>query len=204
MLLRTLLHLLLRVLPVCGLLCVAVPAVVGREIAASEAWDRFGFSYCDLPCFAGVIPGLTPQSDTPHLIFRHVPAVDYRTFASGVGFNFWGSIQSQRLAGFVRSDPQIVEEVRLNVLIPVENLIAQLGTPDCILPNSIGDPQRVTVIFWIRDEISIGAVLGVDQRVVDLRADTLALWVRAVAPDDCSLRGALPWRGFAPFWTYGR
>jgi len=202
MLLKTFFRLLLWMLPLVVLLCTAVPALGGRQPAADEAWDQFGFSYCDLPCFAGVIPGQTSERDAPNLLYRHVPAIDYRTFATGIGYNFWGSIPDQRLAGLVRFNPTQVVEIRLNALIPVERIVDQLGTPDCIVPNTTGDPQRVTVVFWTRSQVSIGAVLGADRQALNLNANTLALWLRAGEPDDCFLRGALPWHGFAPAWNY--
>jgi hypothetical protein len=122
--------------------------------------------------------------------------------ASGSSINFWARMPTQQFAGLMRYDRGLVGEMRFNVLLPVEAVMAELGTPDCILPNADGEPDHLTVIFWERDLVSIGAVLSPDKHTVNLSANTMALWLRAATPGDCSLRGALPWRGFAPLWDY--
>jgi hypothetical protein len=106
----------------------------------------------------------------------------------------------------VRNDRASVGELRLIVIVPLEDVIAQLGAPDCILPNTDGDPNRMTIIFWEQGGISTAAVLGYDanRRAVNLSANTLAIWLSAMEPNPCSLRAAQPWKGFAPMWGYAK
>ncbi len=91
----------------------------------------------------------------------------------------------------------------MNVQLPLSQLVDHLGMPDCILPNPTPDPSHQTVIFWERYGVSIGAVLTADAAPLNLNATTLALWLRDTQPGDCTLPGALAWRGFAPAWYYG-
>ena len=202
MLLGVCLRLFVRVLPLCVLLCAAVALFGSRQPAEDDSWQRFGFTYCDLPCFAGITPGKTPFDSVSRLLIRHVQTVDPRMIASGASINFWARTKSQQFGGLVRYDQGLVGEMRFNVTLPLAQVITELGTPDCILPDSGGESDQATVIFWEREQVSIAAVLSPDPRAVNLNADTLALWLNAVQANDCSRSGAVPWRGFAPLWDY--
>lgn len=195
-------RLFLRLLPLVAALCAVIPVTGGRPLHPDDAWEQFGFGYCDLPCYAGITPGVTPFESAAPLLLRHIPLLDPRITASGSALNFWARMPGQQLAGLIRYDRGMVGEMRFNVLLPVAAVIEQLGTPDCILPNANGEPDHFTVIFWEREQVSIGAVLSPAQHTIDLSADMLALWLRAATPGDCSLNWALPWRGFAPLWEY--
>lgn len=202
MLLNILSRLLLRLLPLLLALCVAVPVFGGRQIETGQGWADFGFDGCALPCYAGITPGVTPFDEIYPLLIDNVPMLDRRMIASGSALNFWAWTPSQRLSGLIRYDRGLVGEMRLNAIVPVAAVMTELGAPDCILPNTRGEPERMTVIFWERGQVSIGAVLEPSQHRINLNGDTLALWLHTAVPGDCSLRGALPWQGFAPLWTY--
>ena len=202
MLLSICVRLFVRVLPLCALICTAVGVFGTRQPADDDSWQRFGFAYCDLPCFAGITPGQTAFDSVSHLLMRHVETVDPRMIASGASINFWARTKSQQLGGLVRYNQGRVGEMRFNVTLPLAQVITELGTPDCILPDTSSASDRGTVIFWEREQVSIAAVLGTDPRAVNLNADTLALWMNAVQANDCSRSGAVPWRGFAPLWNY--
>ncbi len=200
MLLSVLLRLLLRLLPLLALLCAVIPAVGGYPAAQDEAWQRFGFTACDLPCFAGITPGRTPFDTVSTLLVRHVPAVDPRMIAGGMSINFYARAQGQQFGGVARYDQGRVGELRLNISVPVAPLIDQLGAPACVLSSA--DAEARIVIFWKQGAITAAAVLGSAQAALDLRGNVLALWLSAGGPDPCALRGAVPWRGFAPLWAY--
>ncbi len=187
----------------------AVPGRAGfgaRQPPDNSDWRSFGFDYCALPCFAGIMSGKTPFDDAQLLLVRNVEAVDPRMINSGVSINFWARLPTQQLGGLVRNDRSAVGELRLIVIVPLEEVITELGAPDCILPNTDGAPNRMTVIYWEQDGISTAAVLGADvnNRALNLNANTLAIWLSAMEPNPCELRGAQPWKGFAPMWRYAR
>jgi len=189
------LRLILRLLPLIVLLCAAIPMLGGRSLAADESWQHFGFGVCDLPCFVGIIPGKTPFNEIPDLLHRSIPLIGNRMFYNITAVNFWASLPlpSTQLAGWARNDQGIVSELRLTSSLPFDYLLAQLGTPDCVLS---GD-QRATVVFWIRKAISVGAVLQADQRDFSPYSRISALWLRDLQPDDCENSGTLAWHGFA-------
>lgn len=191
------------VLTLCLLLCGALLTFGARQPAEDDAWTRFGFLTCELPCFAGITPGVTDFDETSALLTEHVSALDPRIIASGSSVNFFARVPSQLLSGIVRyqSGGQ-VGEIRINAVLPVERLMAQLGTPDCILVDT-ASTDRSAVIFWERGAISIAAVLDANLSALRLNGGAFALWLRAaVTPPDCVLRGARAWQGFAPLWVY--
>lgn len=183
------------------LCCTALLALGARQPANDDAWVSFGFLTCPLPCYAGITPGETAFNDTAALLTRHVPALDPRTIASGTSLNFFARVPSQQLGGLVRYQRGgQVGEVRLNAVLPIERLFAQMGAPDCIL--TAAGAENSTIIFWERGAISVAAVLGTDQDALRMGASSFALWLRVAAPPDCALRGARAWHGFAPLWVY--
>jgi hypothetical protein len=124
--------------------------------------------------------------------------------STGTSLSFWARLPAEELSGIIRYAPGGgVSEIRLNARLPVERMIDQLGAPDCILGRTSESPAQMTVIFWERGVVSVGAVLRAGEKSVNLKSDVLAIWLRAVNPSDCSLRGAVAWRGFAPLWSYG-
>jgi hypothetical protein len=204
MLLKIMLRLFAFLLIACVLICGALTAFAGRQPDPDESWQHFGFATCALPCFAGITPGQTPFQSVQQLLIRHVQSVDPRMIASGASINFWARSKSQQFGGLVRYNEGRVGEMRFNVVLPLAEIITELGTPDCLLPNTSTDPDRVTVIFWEREQVSIAAVLAPDPRAINLNANTLALWLNPVQANDCSRSGAVSWRGFAPMWDYLR
>jgi len=204
MLLRVVVRLFVCLLIGLLLICTAVTAFGARTPAADESWQHFGFAVCDLPCFAGITPGQTDFDSVPRLLMHHVQSIDPRMIAGGSSINFWAQSKTQQLGGLIHYDGGRVGEMRFTVILPLEQIITELGTPDCLLPNTGSDQNRVTVIFWERQQVSIAAVLAPDPSALNLNANTLALWLNAVQANDCSRSGAIPWRGFAPMWDYLR
>ena len=202
MLLKIALRLFARLLGGCLLISFALTVFGGRLPNPSELWQHFGFTTCTLPCFAGITPGQTPFDIVPDLLVRHVQSVDPRMIAGGASINFWAQWKSQQLGGLVRYADGVVGEMRFNVVLPLAEIITELGTPDCLLPNTSSEANPVTVIFWERKQVSIAAVLSPDPRGINLNANTFALWLNAVQANDCSRIGAVPWHGFAPLWDY--
>lgn len=205
MLLTLLFRLTLRLLPLCLLLCLVVPAVGGRSSvspAQDEVWQRFGFAHCDLPCYVGIVPGKTTFRQSPVLLFSNLPAIDPRIFNSGTSINFWAD--NQRMSGSLRDEGGAAGELRLNTTMPLALFLPMLGAPDCIIVNTLDSPQRRVIVFWVRDYVSIGAVLDTGSRINANTSRILALWMRNVNPSDCARNDAVAWRGFMPLWAYRR
>jgi hypothetical protein len=189
-----------KMLVVCVLCCTMVVACAARTPGSEAAWTRFGFEACALPCYAGMTPGETPFRETGTLLINHVPALDPRVISSGTSLNFFARMTGQQLAGLVRyqSGGQ-VGEIRLNSVLPLDQVLMQLGAPDCILATTV---DRAPIIFWERGMVSVAAVLGMDNSAYQPGANIFSLWLRVATPPDCTLRGARSWQGFAPLWVY--
>lgn len=196
-------RLVVRLLVLSVALCAVLPVFGARLPIENQAWHSFGFDVCQLPCFAGITPGRSGFGSSGATLVREVPAIDPRMISTGTSLSFWARLPDQQLAGIVRYElGGGVGEIRLNVKLPLEQVITQLGTPDCLLANTSREPGIPTRIFWERGIVSIAAVLSTKPDAMHPSANVFALWLRAVSPSDCALRGALPWRGFAPLWVY--
>ena len=197
-------RLLLWILLLCVLLAVIVPGFGGRSLAADQGWEQFGFSFCELPCFAGMTPNETPYNEAIDLLRRHIPVMENHMFNTSSTVNFWLDMEDRQLAGSVSYSQGLIGEISLTALLPVDHLIAQLGMPDCILPLRADDPHRARAIFWIRQPVLIEAMVSGDEHVLNLDSRIRVLWLRTAQADECVQRGALLWRGFAPIWEYAR
>lgn len=195
------LRLLARLLLLTALLCAVVPALGGRSASTGDAWERFGFTACGLPCFAGITPRYTPFDTVSTLLSRHVPVIDPRMISGGASINFYASWHGQQMNGVARYDQGQVGELRLNVALPLAPVLEQLGAPDCLLSNH-NPANLLVVLFWQREGISVAAVLDQTAPTQDVNGRLLALWLSAVEPNDCARQGAVPWHGFAPLWSY--
>ncbi|MCC6801576.1 MAG: hypothetical protein IT319_01730 [Anaerolineae bacterium] len=191
----------LRLLPLIAVLCAVVPSAGGRSLPADEAWENFGFTICDLPCFAGITPGRTPFQQSPSLLRRNIPIIQNRMFNSGTVVHFWASTPDYELAGFTRQISGVVDEIHLTLPLPLDHLIATLGMPDCLIPVNNASSRRAT-IFWTRRQVSIGAVLQGDSRSFDLNARVPAVWMHPADPSECEQSSAVRWRGFTPLRDY--
>ncbi len=138
-------------------LSVALPALGGRPPINDPAWEQFGFAYCGLPCFAGVTPGETVSDDAASLLYQHIPTIERGMFNTGSTLYFAATLTSQRLGGVMLYGHSTVSEFQLNVFLPLEQLINELGLPDCLLPEP--GSQNTTDVFWTRGAVSIAAVL---------------------------------------------
>lgn len=191
---------LLKMLLVSVLCCTAVIVWATRTPGSTAVWTRFGFETCALPCFAGMTPGETPFRETGTLLMNHVPALDPRVISSGTSLNFFARLPGQQLAGLVRYQTGgQVGEIRLNAVLPLDQVLMQLGTPDCILVATV---DRAPIIFWERGSVSIAAVLAENTNALKPATSIFSLWLRVAVPPDCTLRGARLWQGFAPLWVY--
>ncbi len=204
MLLVFLLRFASRLLPLIAALCALVPVLGGREPASDAAWEQLGFGVCELPCFAGITPGQTVFYQVPDLLRRSIPVIGNHMFDSSVTVDFWVTLPDYQLAGVVNAQRSDVGGINLTAWLPFDQLIARLGMPDCVLVSTTNHVRYTTVVFWVREQVSIGALLGVNQRAITPDMRVRAVWLRAVDPDDCALPGAIPWQGFAAVWGYTR
>jgi hypothetical protein len=200
MLLSLCARLLLRLIAFLCLLGFALPAFGGRPLAPDEVWDDLGFTACDLPCFAGVVPGRTGFQTAPEVLRNRLPLIGRRMFYNNAVLSFWASSARYELAGWAGYDRGMVGELRLTAPVPFDYLLDHLGTPDCIMPRI--PPTERSGVYWIREGVSIVALLSLDQHNFDLTTRSTGLWLRAFRPDDCAGAGAVGWRGFTSTAEY--
>ncbi len=153
---------------------------------------------CQLPCWAGITPGITPIADVIGLLDAIEITVSPQTFNEGVFFTL--DNPTTILEGSVYGDHRgIVNLIRLSGHIPIPYLFRQLGQPDCALyPN----PSEAITVIWQRERITMFAIVlqnSFGELVPDGNAPLFNTYFNGI---ECTQPETLPWLGFVPSWRY--
>ncbi|MFQ3567623.1 MAG: hypothetical protein SNJ59_11550 [Aggregatilineales bacterium] len=191
------------------ILCV-VGGVLGLALGKSHAqlgetdpaWKALGFDACELPCWAGIVPGTTPFDDAFDRLVAYVPALDSRVLLGSSQINFTASLDDRYLTGLIFYNRGRVGSLRMNLVVPVSELFDRAGPPDCVIYLSmLNMPYIAAALFWERDGLLIGSLLDSQADRIAPSARTQLFWISAV-DSACDRPEAVEWRGFAPRWRY--
>jgi hypothetical protein len=167
-----------------------------------------GLEVCDLPCWAGITPGMTDFDDAPSLIQTSLPLMNSPMLISGSQINFTANVASDiddsvLYAGQLYYQEGRVGDVRLNVNLPLWYLLDALGQPACVwgrIPASMS--SALLVIYWEQEGISTGAVVLASQ-AHGLQPDlTVGALFMNLDTGACYSGETRPWVGFARPWFY--
>lgn len=169
---------------------------------ADPAWEALGFAACDLPCWAGIVPGMTPFAEAFDRLAAHMPALESRVLLGGSQINFAASLDGRYLTGLIFSDRDRVGSLRMTLIVPVSELFDRAGPPDCVIYLSmLNMPYSAATLFWERDGLLVGTLLDGQADRIAPSARTQLLWISAV-DSACDRPESVAWRGFAPRWRY--
>jgi len=160
-----------------------------------------GFAACKLPCWAGVVPGVTPFAEANRLLSSHLPPYRIPTFLTTSTLSFETINSAPAVSGVLFYEQTRVGAVHLATPVPLWYLLETLGTPDCVWVSQ-GGAQALISIFWERSLPSTGAYFPFAERAA-WELDMPARFLQMSSTSSCATPGALPWRGFAPAWRYG-
>lgn len=212
---HTLSRLLLRGLALCFVL---MSLSAGGAIMVSAAqptpprqWDPYGFAACDLPCWAGIVPGKTSFDEIMPLLEEHlrVPYSTSQPAYSNVTYVVFGD-ETYSLQAQIVLEGRGVRELQLYNLTYLpsdwQHILAELGTPDCVTPRraSRSSFNGIALHWQGENGLVIRSFLPLDRDAMilpDERAVPL-LGVARSAMGACEDRLTIPWRGFAPLWRY--
>lgn len=205
-----------------ALLALAIPALAPRTPPDPPYWEAHGFAACDLPCWAGIIPGITPFDQVPAMITAHVPGLTHAALVSGSEVLISSYADSTPLSALILpgANQTVVGAVELLVPLPFGILLPYLGAPACVTSLSTGP------IAGGPTDLAMNLVWGFDDRtvvasVIQSEIDPLVeggwmstAWVNsmiiqegAIGCESFSVYSAQPdyispWYGFAPPWRY--
>lgn len=169
---------------------------------------QFGLNTCQLPCWAGITPGVTRFDDAARLLKDNVPSIDRQLLMSGSQINFWVRENQEEFSGMVYSglvfyDQGNVGDVRLNINLPIWYLIDTLGKPECTWSRpASANGANLMVIYWKRQGISIGAVLlTASQKALSPGTKAGAIFIN-LDTEACTIQDTRPWPGFVRPWRY--
>ncbi|MGB1289127.1 MAG: hypothetical protein ACPG7F_21515 [Aggregatilineales bacterium] len=166
------------------------------------------FTICDLPCFAGVIPGDSQFESVTATLTRTLPVLTrYDVLYDGNGSLTYAAspaiYDDEIISGTMYSRGQIVSGIHLSgVRLPVQYLFEQLKHPACVSRFQSGQ-FRGLLLYWLRDDIKFVTILPVDP-VASLyepayTQDVLMDWQQ---PLPCDLPEYEAWQGFLPLRYY--
>lgn len=184
------------------LAALAVLSVVRSTPASALLSNALGFNICDLPCWAGVVPGQTPFEQAAAQVSAHLGPhqVLFRTTGDRLAFEVRNGLE---MSGALYADRSLVGSIWLELSVPVWALIEMLGAPRCALVSPLSGSQSSLALFW---DVGRGAqVVGLAVLTAEAQAWHPGTPVRTLlllSSGGCHERGALTWTGFAPLWRY--
>ncbi|MDX2161075.1 MAG: hypothetical protein SF162_07090 [bacterium] len=199
---------------VCAALLLCIPAAARTAQNRPAYWESFGLAACELPCWSGIVPGVTPFERAPYLIEDHVRGLARAAYVEGEQINIWAVQDGTQMAAIVQPSMNRVGVVRLVLTIPLETLIGQFGAPSCVWvdwENANGIPHRLMMVYWVLPNANVGAtvtdfegaaLLG-GSGITTAYANGLFISLR-MSDRFCDGDQIQSWRGFAPAWRYSR
>lgn len=185
-------------------LCFVVTALFRQPYVDHPAWRAFGFETCDLPCWAGIVPGETLFADAFDLLVEQVPNLTMRVLIGGTQISFTAASPEQVAAGTLFGQQQRVSSVQLNLQMPLDQLVSRLGTPDCFLYTlDAFSPGGSLIVYWESERTVISALVHLQNARMRLTSPIQALALSAESPH-CDEEGKVGWIGFAARWRYQR
>ena len=186
------------------LLCATIPAIGGRDYANIPDWNVFGFSACELPCWAGIMPGQTPFNQAYELLVQNVPALQSRVLVAGTEISFAAGSEAQYVYGTLFYRQGNVAGLRINVQFPLSQFVAALGLPDCVVyaPAASATSGSLT-FYWDKDGVLIAGLILPGADAIHLTSPVQVLVLNA-GTQVCDQPGMNSWIGFAPRWRYAR
>lgn len=182
----------------CGAVCIA-GAVTYLD---DPAWEDFGFTTCALPCWAGITPGQTSFEKAYALLDEYIPALHTSLLTEDTDITMTASSPQQLASGVLYNRDGLVDSIRLNVQMPLGQLLLSLGAPDCFIytPSSTSRSGGITV-YWVRDEGLIAALMLPSEQPIQPNSSIQVIALN-IGLHNCDRETMFPWRGFSPRWHF--
>jgi hypothetical protein len=177
-------------------------------------WRDLGFDVCDLPCYAGIVPGETDFDDVTGLLAANLPALSNQLLVSNsqVGFTVEGDISADDrrvfLSGGIYYFQGNTRDIRGSVDFPLRWALLRFGAPDCATANPMINPQndmQILYLYWQGNEgfywvgvAVFGEHLTFEAQVFDIGASVN----RDNLPVCKNPSPMTAWQGAAALWRY--
>lgn len=188
------------------LLWLLLAALAGMILASQQgpAASSEQGSACMLPCWAGIMPGVTSADEAKLALASRADVRGIRqTGSDELRFNVAGIDHIHD--GIVYLDKRNVRGLLLQGIQPrLWDLLDQLGAPDCAVPvyGSRDGSQLGISLIWTEGERVLRTILIGDpgRALQQEEARTQDLQISSDGPG-CT-GGSVPWPGFVPLWHY--
>jgi hypothetical protein len=194
----------MRALPVFAASIVSILLIThNRALPALNTSGEPGFATCDLPCWAGVMPALTPFREALKIITANLPGWSLNVQASNAQIGFYGSLDEDRIGGVIYEDRGSVGRIRLDVNFPLWYLIEVLGSPYCVRANHLSSINlNVVLVYWRLGNMSVTGVVTLNPLEKWYPGTQTEALLMMTSYEQCALIDAHPWMGFARLWLY--
>jgi len=150
------------------------PQTPSAAVAAAVKDSIFGNSSCALPCWQGIVPGITTRDealtilrDSPLIQGESLLSQDFAADPGGVGWDWRGSISSLEDRPNLGWSEGIVREITIFPPsgITVEEMINGYGIPERVSVLDVGipeDPQYGVSLYYAHNgfEVRIFSIVG--------------------------------------------
>ena len=203
------------------LIYITLFALPKQSFPLSESLVQFGFAACDLPCWAGITPGLTPFADVPTLYEHNISTPFRRIDSYDISHQLFATSASREyFSGLARTSPlrqiQLVErvlEIELETPLPMWYLIATLGDPTCVSIERLTPTMILMRYTWSSPEYAAEAALyvfddfrwGMEQMTIDVQIYVPSFYEaisQGRVQGTCESVSNGHWLGFAPLRRY--
>ena len=160
-----------------------------------------GFDACQLPCWAGLVPGETAFNDAATQLRAYLPSSHTWVGQNGSIVSFSTAIEDTFLSGVAYYSRGKVGRVSTNALLSVGYLLDTLGEPDCVVLFRQIDLPSQLVLYWQREQWFVRTML-VASKSGHLNASGLAQGFAIGLDNQICNEQSQSWLGFAPVWRY--
>lgn len=182
--------------------------VIGLAIAWGTAFEIVqplppGFIFCDLPCWAGIIPGETAPRHIETALQTTMPGYASVRPRMDRGYDVHFSYGFETGYAVLYTNMHVITEINVNVPVPFSHLAVQLGTPDCITRIYTIQSNRLSrvAMHWRHGDYTISASLRGEPSDALFNNETVTA-VNVTVEAVCQAHYAIQWQGFAPLWYY--
>jgi hypothetical protein len=160
-----------------------------------------GFDACQLPCWAGLVPGETAFGEAVTQLQTHLPPTHTWVGQNGSMVSFSTAIEDTFFSGVAYYNRGKVGRVSTNALLSVGYLLDTLGAPDCVVLFQQMDVPSQLILYWQRDQWFVRTML-VASESGHLNASGVAQGFAIGLDKGICNEQSQSWLGFAPVWRY--
>jgi hypothetical protein len=184
-----------------------------QDQAMMTYWRELGFDVCELPCYAGIVPGETDFDEVTTLLAANLPALTTQLLVSNsqVGFSVEGNTlpDGRRifLNGGVYYYQGYARDIRGSVDFPLYWALLRFGTPDCVAAGLVSNIGSIPTLYlyWQQADGFYWVGVALFEGRVRYNAQVFDIGSSVNRNSQMVCQSPVPisaWQGAAALWRY--